>query len=591
MNNATRSAVTSALTQGIGVVTGLQRNFNWMGVVASAASSAIATGLDEGLGLRANDVNRTSPTELLKSAFSGVVTRVSSARISGGKVDFGQIAVDVFGNALGNGFAERAAVSGQPQETLSFSQDVANRRASNYWNPSNTVDNWDSSVMGGGDNPNSPTSSITLNAENTDNQSLINANNLATMPNYYGNSVAGQSYVAARGESISKILGTSDPQAVGNFMRANGLTNSNLVAGNNYFIPDSTDAYGDSSALGQKTLNTDNARIALIAQQQALAAQNQLASSAGNPYDSINLRVQVTRDNPYGLTDDQRASVMAYAKGGWVQNPGLAVSFTPNMQSAAADMMRNFSQGPQVQAVQGNFGESTDLLYARVDAARNGPFGAAAVLLTQNSDPVTQLNAARTAEAADGLLTAFGATAAAKAELGAFRYTSTNVTSTTGANSTVEAAAIHPGQLAAESADVSQASLLRALRQAGTPESLATSKLISRGNLDVNILATDPSGRGLGGLYRFGTNEIDIYGNAFSTSTEAAGYATHEATHFMQGLNRSNYNLGHEFDAFRAQGAVDLGHWSNGLGDQGLYDFLSTHPVYRGVRPDPTWPR
>jgi len=153
------------------------------------------------------------------------------------------------------------------------------------------------------------------------------------------------------------------------------------------------------------------------------------------------------------------------------------------------------------------------------------------------------------------------------------------------------AAAIHPGQLAAESAEVTQQSLLRALRQAGTPESLATAKLMSRGKLDVNILATDPSGRGLGGLYRFGAREIEIYSNAFSTPTQAAGYATHETTHFMQGLSPSNYNLGHEFDAFRAQGAVDLGHWTRRLSDAALYDLLTRHPVYRGVRPDPNWPR
>ena len=155
----------------------------------------------------------------------------------------------------------------------------------------------------------------------------------------------------------------------------------------------------------------------------------------------------------------------------------------------------------------------------------------------------------------------------------------------------VEAAATHPGRLEAESANVSQASLLRALRQADTPESLATAKLISRGKLEVNILPADTSGRGLGGLYRFGTKEIDIYRNAFSTPTQAAGYATHETTHFMQGLTRSNYNLGHEFDAFRAQGAVDSGHWSNGLSDPRLYNLLSTHPAYRGVRVDPKWPR
>lgn len=96
-------------------------------------------------------------------------------------------------------------------------------------------------------------------------------------------------------------------------------------------------------------------------------------------------------------------------------------------------------------------------------------------------------------------------------------------------------------------------------------------------------MAADPSGRGLGGLYRFGTREIELYSNAFSTPRQAAGYATHETTHFMQGLTPRNYNLGHEFDAFRAQGRVDLGHWTNGLSDTGLYNTLQAHQVYRGV--------
>jgi|GEM_PF-4253203 len=154
-----------------------------------------------------------------------------------------------------------------------------------------------------------PSASANSSAE-TDNQSLINANNLATMPNYYGNSVAGQSYVAARGDSISSILGTSDPQAVGNFMRANGLTNSNIVAGNNYFVPDSTDAYGNSSGLGQNTLNADNARIA---QQQALAAQNAAQAAAGG-----------AGTNPFALS----ASDLGYVGklSGYLSNPNLSAS-------------------------------------------------------------------------------------------------------------------------------------------------------------------------------------------------------------------------------------------------------------------------
>ncbi|MBQ0941993.1 hypothetical protein KAK07_01460 [Ideonella sp. 4Y16] len=80
-------------------------------------------------------------------------------------------------------------------------------------------------------------------------------------------SVAGSGYVARNGDSISRIVGSSDPQAIGNFMRANGLSSSNVEAGRNYFRPDEVTAYGDSAALGQAVLNNDNARLAALAQE------------------------------------------------------------------------------------------------------------------------------------------------------------------------------------------------------------------------------------------------------------------------------------------------------------------------------------
>ncbi|MBI3153129.1 MAG: hypothetical protein HYZ21_13415 [Chloroflexi bacterium] len=88
-------------------------------------------------------------------------------------------------------------------------------------------------------------------------------------------SVAGSSYVAQSGDSISRILGTSDPQAIGNFIRANGLTSSHIVAGRNYFVPDDANAYGDSVALGQAVLHGDNARLEALAQQRAAQQQAQ----------------------------------------------------------------------------------------------------------------------------------------------------------------------------------------------------------------------------------------------------------------------------------------------------------------------------
>jgi hypothetical protein len=86
-------------------------------------------------------------------------------------------------------------------------------------------------------------------------------------------SVTGSSYVAQSGDSISRILGTSDPQAVGNFIRANGLTSSHVTTGRNYFVPDDANAYGDSAALGQAVLHGDNARLAALAQQRTAQQQ------------------------------------------------------------------------------------------------------------------------------------------------------------------------------------------------------------------------------------------------------------------------------------------------------------------------------
>jgi len=90
-------------------------------------------------------------------------------------------------------------------------------------------------------------------------------------------------------------------------------------------------------------------------------------------------------------------------------------------------------------------------------------------------------------------------------------------------------------------------------------------------------------GRGAGGRYWFGKTEIEIYKDAFSTPTQAAGYATHESVHFMQGLTTSNYSRAHEFTAFRAQGAVDATHFSRSMTDPQLNDWLKIY--YGHVKP------
>jgi hypothetical protein len=67
-----------------------------------------------------------------------------------------------------------------------------------------------------------------------DNRALLNAAERASNPDAYA-SVQGTSRTARSGDTVSGMIGTSDPQAVGNFMRANNMTSSTLRMGGNYF--------------------------------------------------------------------------------------------------------------------------------------------------------------------------------------------------------------------------------------------------------------------------------------------------------------------------------------------------------------------
>lgn len=70
-------------------------------------------------------------------------------------------------------------------------------------------------------------------------------------------------YTVQSGDSISTILGTSNPGAIGAFMAANGLTSSTIYPGEQVVIP--SGGYSESDArIGQDTLYADNQRIAAL---------------------------------------------------------------------------------------------------------------------------------------------------------------------------------------------------------------------------------------------------------------------------------------------------------------------------------------
>jgi YD repeat-containing protein len=102
---AARAALSNTISQGIGVVTGLQDKFEWRNVAASYAGGAV--------GQLAGEAAKGS--EALKAIFgsgrmmglaagtiSGFAAGTTAAVMRGGKVAVQQIAADAFGNALGS---------------------------------------------------------------------------------------------------------------------------------------------------------------------------------------------------------------------------------------------------------------------------------------------------------------------------------------------------------------------------------------------------------------------------------------------------------------------------------------------------------
>ncbi|MBK6006911.1 LysM peptidoglycan-binding domain-containing protein [Ramlibacter ginsenosidimutans] len=108
-NTMVRSAVVNATTQGIGVVTGLQAQFDWRGVAASAFGAGAGEAAEAGLG----PAWRATPMgDLAARSLKGLAAGTVTAVMHGGTVAIQRVAVDAFGNAVGESLAEGASSIG-----------------------------------------------------------------------------------------------------------------------------------------------------------------------------------------------------------------------------------------------------------------------------------------------------------------------------------------------------------------------------------------------------------------------------------------------------------------------------------------------
>jgi len=102
-----RATLGNAMSQGIGIVTGLQNHFDWRSVAASAAGAGV--GASVGQALQSADAFSSLGggfgTDLARGAVSGFAGGVAAAVMRGGRVSVQQVATDAFGNALGQSLA------------------------------------------------------------------------------------------------------------------------------------------------------------------------------------------------------------------------------------------------------------------------------------------------------------------------------------------------------------------------------------------------------------------------------------------------------------------------------------------------------
>ena len=110
---ALRVGVANAMTQGIGVATGLQSSFNWKGVAAAAVGAQVGAEVGGGLNGKLGNGWASGVAQQSISGFAGGMT---TAALRGGRIAAAQVATDAFGNALGSSLAENAGSANSSQE-------------------------------------------------------------------------------------------------------------------------------------------------------------------------------------------------------------------------------------------------------------------------------------------------------------------------------------------------------------------------------------------------------------------------------------------------------------------------------------------
>ena len=131
-----RAVIANALTQGVAVATGLQDRFSWTNVAAVGIGAGVGNAVAQGL---QGTAFATAFGRLGVATASGFAGGLAAAAARGGRISVQQVAVDAFGNAIGNslveydwsGTARESAVGSTGLKGDTFSAYAARQRANN----------------------------------------------------------------------------------------------------------------------------------------------------------------------------------------------------------------------------------------------------------------------------------------------------------------------------------------------------------------------------------------------------------------------------------------------------------------------------
>lgn len=106
-----RAAIANGITQGIATATGLQDHFNWAGVAAAGIGAGVGSYVGKELGLPADGSrgNMNAGEFLGKSIVKAFAAGAATAVARGGRIAVQQVAIDAFGNALGESIASASS--------------------------------------------------------------------------------------------------------------------------------------------------------------------------------------------------------------------------------------------------------------------------------------------------------------------------------------------------------------------------------------------------------------------------------------------------------------------------------------------------